>query len=209
MPEGKPVIINNVFLEAVAVGKNQYPASGLPEIAFVGKSNVGKSSLINCLINRRALARTSGQPGKTRTINFYNVESRLYFVDLPGYGYARAAKTEAAKWGKMAENYLMKRESLKNILLLLDIRHEPSENDKLMFEWLKYYGKGMTVVLTKADKLTKNEAAKNIALIKKSLPGFSASETPVIPFSSETKFGRNELWARIEEIISYNIISYT
>ena len=129
--------VNNVSLAAVGVKMSQYPTDEKPEIAFAGKSNVGKSTLINAMIGRKALARTSSQPGKTRTINFYDVENILYFVDLPGYGYAKAPKTEIEKWGKMIEEYLNKRETLKGIVMLVDIRHEPGENDKLMYNWLK------------------------------------------------------------------------
>ena len=132
--------VNNVELTAVCGRKDQYPNSDLPEVAFVGKSNVGKSSLINCMVNRKSLARTSQNPGKTRTINFYNVENIVHFVDLPGYGYAKASKSEIDKWGKMIEEYLLEREQLKSIILLIDIRHEPGANDKMMYEWLKQYG---------------------------------------------------------------------
>lgn len=191
------MIINNVKLEAVAVAKAGFPATGLPEIAFVGKSNVGKSSLINCMINRRALARTSQNPGKTRTINFYNVEDLMYFVDLPGYGYAKISKTESAKWGQMVEGYLKKREFLREILLLIDIRHEPSANDKLMYEWLRYFEKSMTIIATKADKLSRNERNKSLSVIKKSLA--LGADTSLLPFSSETKEGRDELWGIISE----------
>lgn len=184
--------VNNVSLEAVAVAPNQYPENNLPEIAFVGRSNVGKSSLINCMINRKALARTSGNPGKTRTINFYNVENRLYFVDLPGYGYAKASRTESEKWGKMIETYLLKREQLKRIVMLVDIRHDPMKNDMAMFEWLRYYGYGMTLIATKCDKINRSQIQKHTANIRKCF-GLKPDET-VIPFSSETKQGRDELW---------------
>lgn len=188
--------VNNVSLEAVAVKKEQYPDRGLPEIAFAGKSNVGKSSLINAMINRRALARTSQNPGKTRTINFYNVENLLYFVDLPGYGYARASKSEVIKWGKMIENYLMKREELKAILLLVDIRHEPGENDLMMYNWLKHYGHKIIIAATKSDKLKRSQIGKHKAMLVRSF-GLD-KEDIIIPFSSETKSGRDELWEIIE-----------
>ena len=145
--------VNNVSLDAVAVKPAQYPTDGKLEVAFAGKSNVGKSSLINSMVYRKAIARTSQNPGKTRTINFYNVEDALYFVDLPGYGYAKAPKTEIAKWGKMIENYLLKREELRAIILLIDIRHEPGENDKMMYDWLRHYGYKIIIVATKSDKL--------------------------------------------------------
>lgn len=192
--------VNNVSLDAVAVKAEQYPKDGKPEVAFAGKSNVGKSSLINSMVYRKAIARTSQNPGKTRTINFYNVEDKLYFVDLPGYGYAKAPKTEIAKWGKMIENYLLKRQELKGIILLIDIRHEPGENDRLMYEWLKHYGYNIIIAATKADKLKRSQLQKHIAMIKKSL-GLS-NEDILIPFSSETKGGRDELWEVIENIVN-------
>lgn len=191
--------VNNVDLIAVAVKKEQYPEMELPEIAFVGKSNVGKSSLINCMVNRKALARTSSSPGKTRTINFYNVENIVNFVDLPGYGYARASKSEIEKWGKMIEDYLLKRQQLKSIIMLVDIRHEPSKNDKMMYDWLKHYGYQIIIVATKCDKLKRSQLNKHISLISKCLQ-IEKGEI-LIPFSSETKDGRENLW----EIITQNI----
>lgn len=188
--------VNNVSLEAVAVKKEQYPESGLPEVAFAGKSNVGKSSLINSMINRKALARTSQNPGKTRTINFYNVENQLYFVDLPGYGYARASKSEVEKWGKMIEDYLLKRIELKTIILLIDIRHEPGENDLMMYEWLKHYGHKIIIVATKSDKLKRSQLNKHKAMLIKAFN--LGKEDIILPFSSETKSGKDELWAVIE-----------
>ncbi|MDO5388399.1 MAG: ribosome biogenesis GTP-binding protein YihA/YsxC [Clostridia bacterium] len=191
--------VNNVSLDAVAVKAAQYPTDGKPEVAFAGKSNVGKSSLINSMVYRKAIARTSQNPGKTRTINFYNVEDMLYFVDLPGYGYAKAPKTEIAKWGKMIENYLLKREELRAIILLIDIRHEPGENDRLMYEWLKHYGYKIIIVATKSDKLKRSQLPKHVAMLKKSLN--LEKEDVLIPFSSESKDGRDELWSVIEENI--------
>ena len=190
--------VNNVCLEAVAVKKEQYPNGGLPEIAFAGKSNVGKSSLINAMINRKSLARTSGSPGKTRTINFYNVENSLMFVDLPGYGYAKISKSEKEKWGAMIENYLIKREFLRGIILLIDIIHEPGENDKMMYEWLKHYGHKIIIVATKSDKLKRSQINKHISVIMKTLG--LLKEDIIIPFSSENKSGKNELWKIIEEV---------
>lgn len=189
--------VNNVALAAVAVKKEQYPEETMPEIAFAGKSNVGKSSLINTMINRKALARTSQNPGKTRTINFYNVEDTLYFVDLPGYGYARAPKSEIAKWGKMIEDYLIKRESLKAIIMLVDIRHEPGVNDKMMYDWLKHYGHKIIVVATKSDKLKRSQLPKHKKMLSDGL-GLEKGDI-LIPFSSENKSGKEELWAIIEE----------
>lgn len=196
------MIVNNVSLEAVAVKKEQYPATGMPEVAFAGKSNVGKSSLINCMINRKALARTSQNPGKTRTINFYNVEDRLYFVDLPGYGYAKAPKSEQQKWGKMIEGYLLKREELKTIIMLVDIRHEPGENDRMMYDWLKHYGHNIIIVATKSDKLKRSQLDKHKKMLKTAF-GLE-KEDILLPFSSETKSGRDELWEIIERVCEIN-----
>lgn len=191
--------VTNVTLAKVAVSKTQYPEDLRPEIAFVGKSNVGKSSLINTMINRKALARTSQNPGKTRTINFYLVEESLYFVDLPGYGYAKAPKSEVEKWGTMIENYLTKRPQLKAIVLLIDIRHTPAKNDLIMYDFLNHYNYDTIIVLTKADKLTRNELNKNVAIIKKAL-NLHGNQI-VIPFSSEKKVGKTELWEAIENRI--------
>ena len=191
--------VRNVSLEAVAVSKNQYPESGLPEVSFVGRSNVGKSSLINTMINRKALARTSKAPGKTRTINFYNVENLLYFVDLPGYGYAKISRSESEKWGAMIEGYLKNREQLKAIMMLVDIRHEPSANDKMMYEWLKHYEFPVVIVATKVDKIGKTKRDKYYSVIRKAL-GLK-QEDLLIGFSSETKDGKEKLWATIEEML--------
>lgn len=191
--------VNNVELTAVCGRKDQYPNTELPEIAFVGKSNVGKSSLINCMVNRKSLARTSQNPGKTRTINFYNVEDIVHFVDLPGYGYARASKSEIAKWGKMIEEYLLERPQLKSIILLIDIRHEPSQNDKLMYDWLKHYAYKIIIVTTKSDKLKRSQINKHISIISKSLQ--LDKEDILIPFSSETRDGRDKLWDIIKSVI--------
>lgn len=192
------MIINNVSLAAVAVKREQYPEETMPEIAFAGKSNVGKSSLINTMINRKALARTSQNPGKTRTINFYNVEDSLYFVDLPGYGYAKAPKSEIAKWGKMIETYLLKRQTLKAIIMLVDIRHEPGENDVMMYDWLKHYGYKIIVVATKSDKLKRSQLPKHKKMLSQAF-GLSKDDI-LLPFSSENKSGRDELWAVIQQL---------
>ena len=176
----------------------QNPEQSLPEIAFAGKSNVGKSSLINTMINRKSLARTSQSPGKTRTINFYNIENALYFVDLPGYGYARAPKSEIAKWGGMIEDYLLGRESLKAIIMLVDIRHEPGENDKMMYNWLRHYGHRIVVAATKSDKIKRSQLQKHKKMITLSL-GLEEGDI-LIPFSSENKSGRDELWSVIEQL---------
>ena len=192
------MIVNNVNLAAVGVKFSQYPTDNKPELAFAGKSNVGKSSLINSMIYRKALARTSQNPGKTRTINFYNVEDLLYFVDLPGYGYAKASHSEIEKWGKIIEDYLTKRESLKAIIMLVDIRHEPGANDLMMYDWLKHYNHKIIIVATKSDKLKRSQLQKHVAMLKK---GFNLQKEDIIlPFSSETKSGRDELWKIIEGI---------
>jgi GTP-binding protein len=185
--------VNNISLYAVAGAKKQFPDGETPEIAFVGKSNVGKSTLINALANRKKLARVSQTPGKTRTINFYLVENLFFFVDLPGYGYAKASKSDIKNWGRVAETYLTKRKQLKEILFLLDIRHTPGKNDLAMLEWIRYFGYSLNPVLTKADKLNKSELSKNIGAFKKIL----GVENP-IPFSSLKKTGLEELWALIE-----------
>lgn len=194
--------VNNVSLEAVGIKMEQFPKTGLPEIAFAGKSNVGKSSLINGLINRKALARTSGQPGKTRTINFYNVENLLYFVDLPGYGYAKTSKTSREEWGKMIEYYLKKRQELKMVVLLVDIRHEPSENDQLMANWIRGNGFEPVVIATKSDKIKRSQLQKHISMIRKGLS--LKNENYVLPFSSMTKQGKDEIWAVIETELGLN-----
>lgn len=188
--------VNNVSLAAVAVKREQYPTDQLPEVAFAGKSNVGKSSLINTMINRKALARTSQNPGKTRTINFYNVENQLYFVDLPGYGYAKAPKTEKEKWGKMIEGYLLKRQELRSIILLVDIRHEPGENDIMMYEWLKHYGHNIIIVATKSDKIKRSQLDKHKKMLATAFG--LGKEDILLPFSSESKAGKEELWQIIE-----------
>ena len=186
-------------LAAVGTNFSQYPQDGRPEIAFAGKSNVGKSTLINAMLGRRALARTSSQPGKTRTINFYDVNGVMYAVDLPGYGYAKAPKTEIARWSKMIEEYLQKREELKAIILLIDIRHEPGKNDVMMYEWLKHYGYDIIIAATKSDKLNRSQIQKQISVIRKTL-GLGAEDV-LIPFSGEKKTGVDELWAEMERFL--------
>ena len=189
--------VSNAELFGVAVGKKGYPQDGLPEVAFAGRSNVGKSSLINAMMNRKALARRSQSPGKTRTINFYIVEKKLYFVDLPGYGYAKLKKTEASRIGRMTENYIVSRHTLKFIILILDIRHEPSDNDKMMFDFLRRNDFKIIIAATKADKLNRSELNKNVEMIKKSLQ--LDEKDVLIPFSSESKTGRDELWSVLED----------
>lgn len=181
---------------------SQFPVHDMPEIAFAGKSNVGKSSLLNAMLNRRALARISSQPGKTQTINFYAVQDTFMFVDLPGYGYARVSKQDRERWGKLIEGYLQNRESLQKIILLIDIRHEVGKNDKMMYDWIKHYHNEVIVVATKADKIKRSQVQKHLSIIKKGLE--LSSEDRLIAFSSETKQGKEELWKIIEEVIQEN-----
>ena len=192
------MIIRKAELETVCGITSTLPENLLPEFAFAGKSNVGKSSLINGLLNRRALARTSSQPGKTQTINFYNVNDDLYFVDLPGYGYAKVSVEVKAKWGKMIERYLKKSKMLKCIFLLIDIRHDPSANDKLMYDWIVNNGYNPIIIATKLDKLKRSQVQKNIKAIKDGLKLCPGSK--IIPFSAETKQGKDEIWALMDEL---------
>ena len=194
------MVIKNVELETVCGITSKIPSNELPEIAFAGKSNVGKSSLINGLVNRKALARTSSQPGKTQTINFYNVNKELYFVDLPGYGYASVSKEVKAKWGTMIENYLHKSPTLKAVFLLIDIRHEPSANDVSMYEWILSNGFEPIIIATKLDKIKRSQVQKNLKVIKQKLN--VVPDTKVLPFSAQTKQGKEEILNLIEEIIS-------
>jgi ribosome biogenesis GTP-binding protein YsxC/EngB len=191
--------VKNAELDRVAVKPDQYPCDGLPEIAFAGRSNVGKSSLFNTLVNRKILARVSQSPGKTRTINFYVINDRFRIVDLPGYGYAKVSKSVSQQWGPMIEKYLASRSELVKVVQLVDSRHEPSKQDVQMYEWLKYYGMDGIVVATKSDKISRNELAKNIALIRKTLK--MAPEDKVIAVSSLKKTGYEELWEILEELI--------
>lgn len=192
--------VNNVSLETVCGITSILPENSLPEFAFAGKSNVGKSSLINSLINRKSLARTSAQPGKTQTINFYKVEEQLYFVDLPGYGYAKVSQETKEKWGKMIERYLKKSKQLKLVFLLIDIRHEPSVNDKNMYEWIEYNGFEPVIIATKLDKINRSQVAKHVKMLRTGL-GLK-KETVLIPFSSETKQGKEEIWEIIESYLN-------
>lgn len=192
------MIIKSVNLETVCGITSVLPENDKPEVAFAGKSNVGKSSLINALMNRKSLARTSSQPGKTQTINFYNINEALYYVDLPGYGYAKVSGTIKEKWGKMIEKYLRSSKQLKVIFLLLDIRHEPSANDKNMYDWIVYQGFHPVIIATKLDKINRSQVQKQVKIIKEGLqviPG-----TRILPFSALSKQGREEIWTCIEEI---------
>ena len=189
----KVEFLKSAFREA------HYPSPDRPEVAFGGRSNVGKSSLLNVLVNRRKLARTSGRPGRTQAINFFAVDDRLYLVDLPGYGYARAPLKARESWGKMVENYLKGRANLKAVVVILDIRRDPSEDDKALLRWLAHYGIGSILVLTKADKLTRHQSIVRAKIIREQLPGTS-SDRPVI-FSARTRDGRESLWQKIEATI--------
>ena len=191
------MIVKSAELETVCGITSVLPVNNKPEVAFSGKSNVGKSSLINALMNRKSLARTSGQPGKTQTINFYNVNNEIYYVDLPGYGYAKASMSIKEKWGKMIEKYLKTSRQLKIVFLLLDIRRDPSENDKNMYDWIVYQGFYPVIIATKLDKVNRSQRDKQLKMIREGLqvpPG-----TKIIPFSAETKQGREEIWECIEE----------
>ncbi|MCD8216475.1 MAG: ribosome biogenesis GTP-binding protein YihA/YsxC [Clostridiales bacterium] len=192
------MIIKNVSLETVCGYTSRLPENTRPEIAFAGKSNVGKSSLINALVNRKSLARTSGQPGKTQTINFYNVNNELYLTDLPGYGFAKVSQNEKEKWGQMIERYLHTSQQLKAVFLLIDIRHDPSANDKQMYEWMVYQGFHPIIIATKLDKIKHSQIAKQVKAVKTGLG--VTPDTVVIPFSAQTKQGRDEIWALIEEV---------
>ena len=186
--------IRSAEITMSAVNKSQYPAEGIPEIALVGRSNVGKSSTVNTLLNRRNFARTSQTPGKTRTINFYLINQEFYFVDLPGYGYAKLSKSEKEKWGAIMERYLQERDEL-SICLLVDIRHEPSNDDKMMYDWIKHFGYDCVIVATKADKISRGQYQKHFNIIRKKL-GLS-KEDKIFPISSLKKTGVEELWNEV------------
>ena len=194
------MVIKNVNLETVCGITNKLPDNELPEIAFAGKSNVGKSSLINALMNRKAYARISAKPGKTQTINFYNINEAVYLVDLPGYGYAKVSEQETIQWGQLIERYLHGSKQLKAVFLLIDIRHDPSANDKMMYDWIVAQGYNPIIIATKLDKIKRSQIQKQVKAIKEGLklqPG-----TVVIPFSAETKQGREEIWELAEEVCS-------
>ncbi|MDF3001475.1 MAG: YihA family ribosome biosis GTP-binding protein [Bacillota bacterium] len=193
------MIIRKAELVATAVKKNQYPEDNKKEIAFAGRSNVGKSSLLNLLVNRRNLARVSGSPGKTRTINFYEINEEFRIVDLPGYGYAKVSKSVTENWGEMIEGYLAGREGLLKVVQLVDIRHTPSAQDVQMYQWLRHYGFDGIVVATKADKISRNEMTKCISEIRKTL-GLSP-EDKVIPVSTLKRTGYDELLAELDRLL--------
>lgn len=198
------MVIKNVSLETVCGITSKLPENTLSEIGFAGKSNVGKSSLINALMNRKSLARTSATPGKTQTINFYNINDEMYLVDLPGYGYAKVSEQEKAQWGKMIERYLNTSKQLRAVFLLIDIRHDPSANDKMMYNWIIEQGFHPIIIATKLDKIKRSQVQKQVKLIRTGLnllPG-----TIVIPFSAETKQGREEIWELMDNILADNEI---
>lgn len=190
--------INSVDMDVMAVRRSQYPAEGLPEFLLIGKSNVGKSSFINTLVNRKNLARISSVPGKTQTLNFYLVNEKFYLVDAPGYGYASVNKQQQKKFGLMIEEYLQKREELKRVFLLVDFRHKPSENDLLMYNFLKYYNIPVTVVATKVDKVGASKKDKNYKIIKDTLDIVVGDN--IILFSSVSKMGKDEILNMIEDL---------
>lgn len=194
--------IKSINLDIVCGVTSKLPENTIPEVAFAGKSNVGKSSLINALMNRKSYARTSSQPGKTQTINFYNINEAIYFVDLPGYGYAKASKTEVEKWGKLIEKYLHTSNQLKCVFLLIDIRHEPGANDRMMYDWVISNGFTPVIIATKLDKIKRSQIDKQIKLIRTTLK--APSTIKIVPFSAETKQGRDEIYEIIDKILEDN-----
>jgi GTP-binding protein len=193
------MIIKNVGLETVCGITSKLPDNAHMEVAFAGKSNVGKSSLINGLMNRKSLARTSAQPGKTQTINFYNINDELYFVDLPGYGYAKANEEVKAQWGKMIENYLKNSKMLRAVFLLIDIRHEPSQNDRIMYDWILNQGYKPIIIATKLDKINRSQVQKHVKMVKEGLQ--ADRDTVVIPYSAQTKQGREEVYELLDGLL--------
>ncbi len=194
------MVIKNVELETVCGVTSKLPENTLPEVAFAGKSNVGKSSLINALMNRKALARTSSSPGKTQTINFYNVNKAMYLVDLPGYGYTKIAESEKRKWGVMVENYLHSSKQLKAVFLLIDIRHDPSENDRMMYDWILRQGYPPMIIATKLDKVKRSQVQKQLKAIRDGLN--LESGTVIFPFSALSKQGREEIWGYMDALVA-------
>ena len=194
------MIIKNPKFEISAVGPKQYPNGNLPEIVLAGKSNVGKSSFINTMINRKSLARTSSEPGKTRQINFYNIDSKFYFVDLPGFGYSKMSHTEQEKVGKFIEEYLFTRKNIACIVLLIDIRHDPSQNDIMMFNYIRSIGAPHIVIANKADKIAPTKVNSYVENLRTSL---EANESDIIlPFSSEKKIYTDSVWEELEKYIN-------
>ena len=193
------MVIKKVNLETVCGITSKLPENTLPEVAFAGKSNVGKSSMINALMNRKSYAKTSSQPGKTQTINFYNINEVFYCVDLPGYGYAKTSVETRQKWGKMIEKYLKTSKQLRQVFLLIDIRHKPSENDRIMYEWIKYQGYSPIIIATKLDKINRSQIQKQIKIVREGLG--MPSDGLIIPFSAETKQGIDKLWEVIDDIV--------
>ncbi|HCJ4529818.1 TPA: YihA family ribosome biogenesis GTP-binding protein [Listeria innocua] len=189
--------VNNVELVISAVRPEQYPKTDLPEYALAGRSNVGKSSFINTMIRRKSMARISQKPGKTQTLNFYKIEEALFFVDVPGYGFAKVSKTEREKWGVMIETYITSREQLRGVIQIVDLRHKPTEDDRMMYEFLKYYDIPVIVVATKADKIPRSKWQKNAKIVRETLD-FDPDDKFVL-FSSETKMGKDEAWQFIKE----------
>ena len=193
------MVIRSLELETVCGITSRLPQNDKIELAFWGRSNVGKSSLINTLMNRKGFARISSQPGKTQTINYYNVNNELYFVDLPGYGYARVSEEVKAKWGRMVENYLHKSRQLKAVFLLIDIRHKPSENDCVMYDWIKEHGYQPIIIATKLDKINRSQTQKQVKLLRETLK--AGKDARIVPFSAATKQGREEIYEIIDEIL--------
>ncbi|MGJ6482422.1 ribosome biogenesis GTP-binding protein YihA/YsxC [Listeria monocytogenes] len=189
--------VNNVELIISAVRPEQYPETDLPEYALAGRSNVGKSSFINTMIRRKSMARISQKPGKTQTLNFYKIEEALFFVDVPGYGFAKVSKTEREKWGVMIETYITSREQLRGVIQIVDLRHKPTEDDRMMYEFLKYYDIPVIVIATKADKIPRSKWQKNAKIVRETLD-FDPDDKFVL-FSSETKMGKDETWQFIKE----------
>ena len=199
--------IKNVSLEYVCGVTSTLPKTGKPQVAFAGKSNVGKSSLINVLMNRKSLARTSSQPGKTQTVNYYNINDVMHLVDLPGYGYAKVALAEKEKWGRMIEKYLKTTKELKAVFLLIDVRHDPGANDKQMYDWIIANGFEPIVIATKLDKLKRSQVKACLAAVRKGLG--MREDMVLIPFSAETKQGREEIWAQVDALCGWETVTQT
>jgi len=195
------VIINNSKFECTAVYPKQYPTNNYPEIALLGRSNVGKSSFINSMLNRKNLARVGSKPGKTRVINFYNVNDKMFFVDLPGYGYAKVCKTDRMEWQGWIEEYLLNREQIRMLILLVDIRHEPSVDDKIMYNWLMSRNVNHAIVANKLDKIPRSQVKKDLSILR---AGFAINEDiDIVPYSSKTKNGANEVWNLIKKEVEF------